>query len=150
LIAALALAITCLFSVPAGGVYSVILVAIVLVEWTIQQKNFSRRYFGYILLAMLSIITLLAGWLWLRDTLYYDAYVTRISSGWITKLLKDYGTKWTIPFTTIYGLTQPLLPAAIFEPSLPLWTTIAILAALPGGAWYLSCFLGLQPPGKRN
>ncbi len=133
LIAALALAVTCLFSVPGGGVYAVILAAIVLVEWTLLQKNFSRRYFGFILLVMLSIITVLAGWLWLRQTLYYDAYVTRISSGWITKLLEAYGTKWTIPFTTIYGLTQPLLPAAIFEPSLPLWTTIAIIRSL---AWW--------------
>lgn len=129
----LSLATTCLFSLPAGGVYAMILVALVLVEWTVQQSVFSRRYFGYILLALLSIVSLLAGWLWLRQTLYYDAYVTRISSGWITKLLTAYGKKWTIPFTTVYGLTQPLLPAAIFEPSLPLWTTIAILRSV---AWW--------------
>lgn len=121
------------FSLPAGGIYAVILLGLFLLEWTMEQKVFSRRYFGYILLALLAIVTVVAGWFWLRETLYYDAFITRTSSGWITKLIKGYGKKWTIPFTTIYGLTQPLLPAAIFDPSRPIWTSIAIYRSL--GWW---------------
>lgn len=126
------------FSLPAGGIYAVILLSIFLLEWTMEQKNFTRRYFGYILLAMLAIVTIVAGWFWLRDTLYYDSYITRTSSGWFTYLIKRYGDKWMIPFTSIYGLTQPLLPAAILDPSRPIWTSIAIYRSL--GWWCILPF----------
>ena len=43
-----------------------------------------------------------------------------------------------IPFTTVYGLTQPLLPAAIFDPSRPIWTSIAIYRSL--GWWCILPF----------
>lgn len=139
IVSLISLAAACLFSVPAGSIYVVILVALVLLEWTFNQTKQTNRFIGLFLLGILSLTTVIAGWIWLNQTLYYDAYVTRVSSGWITKLITGYGEKWTIPFTTIYGLTQPLLPAAIFEPSLPIWTTIAIFRSL--GWWCVVPFL---------
>jgi len=133
LVSLAALATACLFSVPAGAIYAVILIAFVLLEWTLQQTQKRSRTLGLLLLGALSIAAVAAGGLWLKQTLYYDAYVTRISSGWITKLIAGYGEQWTIPFTTVYGLTQPLLPAAIFEPSLPIWTVIGVFRSL---AWW--------------
>lgn len=137
---AAAVAVMGLFSLPAAGIYAVILLGIFLLEWTMEQKDFSRRYFGYILLALLAVVTLFAGWLWLKDTLYYESFVTQTNSGWITELMKQIGKKkWAIPFTTVYGLTQPLLPAAIFEPSIPFWTTLGILRSL--GWWCVVPYL---------
>ena len=139
IISLIALSAACLFSVPAGGIYAVILIAFVLLEWTLQQTQKRSRALGIVLMGLLALGAVIAGGLWLKQTLYYDAYVTRISSGWITKLISQYGEKWTIPFTTVYGLTQPLLPAAIFEPSLPIWTTIGVLRSL--GWWCVVPFL---------
>jgi hypothetical protein len=52
----------------------------------------------------------------------------------VTALLQDIGRKWLIPFVTIYGLAQTVLPAAIAQPSIPLLKTIAIIRAL---GWYM-------------
>jgi hypothetical protein len=123
----------CLFSIPSGSVIIAVLAAVFLTDWTFCQTKKRRRILGYSLLLLLGFSALIGGWSWLKETLYYDAYITRISSGWISALINQYGDKWNIPFTTLYGLTQPLLPAAIFEPSVPFWVAIAIIRGL---AWY--------------
>jgi hypothetical protein len=135
IIPAIALAVACLFSVPAGAVVAAIIAAVFILDWATQQTNQTRKLIGLAILAGLSIAGIVVGWMWLKQTLYFDAYTTKIGSGWITDLMEKYGDQWNIPFVTIYGLTQPLLPAAIFEPSLPFWVTIAILRSL---AWYAS------------
>jgi peptidoglycan/LPS O-acetylase OafA/YrhL len=72
--------------------------------------------------------------------------MTQSNSGWITALLEQYGTQFQIPFITFYGLTQPLLPAALVDSSLPIWKSIAIFRA---AGWYfvipflLYCFVGV-------
>lgn len=132
IVSVLAMAISCPFSIPSGLVISAILAAIFLLDWTLQQDK-KKRIVGFSVLALLAFGALVGGWMWLRETLYFDAYTTKTASGWITFLIDQYGEKWNIPFVTIYGLTQPLLPAAIFEPSLPFWVSIALLRSL---AWY--------------
>jgi 4-amino-4-deoxy-L-arabinose transferase-like glycosyltransferase len=135
LIAAISTAAACLFSLPAGFIIAAILAAIFVMDWSLAQSNQKIKNIGFAVLAVLGIGAILAGWMWLKKTLYYDAYTTKIGSGWITDLISKYGEQWNIPFVTIYGLTQPLLPAAIFEPSLPFWVTVAILRAV---GWYLA------------
>jgi hypothetical protein len=129
----LSMAVACAISIAAGAVLVAILAAIFLMEWTAQQKTTIRKALGIAAMVLLAVCAVFAGWIWLKNTLYFDAYTTKILSGWITKLMEQYGDKWNIPFTTIYGLTQPLLPAAIFEPSQPIWYTVAIVRSL---AWY--------------
>ncbi len=124
--------IACLISIPIGMVITAILAVILLLEWTISHTGWKRTA-GLVVMVLICLVAVLAGWMWLKQTLYFDAYTTRIESGWITMLMEKYGEKWTTPFVTVYGLTQPLLPAAIFEPSLPIWMTVAILRSL---AWY--------------
>ena len=132
-IAVLASAVCCLFSIPAGMIYVALMTSILILDWTLTQKKKAFRWFGFIFLAIVACAAAAGGWMWLKNTLYFDAYTTRISSGWITDLMSKYGEKWTIPFVTIYGVTQPVLPAAIFEPSIPFWVIVAILRGL---GWY--------------
>jgi hypothetical protein len=48
-----------------------------------------------------------------------------------------------MPFVTIYGLLQPVLPAVLVEPAQPFWQAVGILRAL---GWYLLLpFLAFAP-----
>jgi 4-amino-4-deoxy-L-arabinose transferase-like glycosyltransferase len=132
LVPAVAMVVACLFSYTIGLMLTTLLAVVFLLEWTLAQKDWKRSA-GLAAMILLALVAVFGGWMWLKQTLYFDAYTTRIESGWITMLMEKFGEKWNIPFVTVYGLTQPLLPAAFFEPSLPIWMTVAILRSL---AWY--------------
>ncbi len=125
--------VSCLFSVPAGGATLVVVAGLVFIEWLSTQKDKKARWIGGAAFALLLIVAALAGWKWLKESLAYEYYMTESSSGWITALVEQYGEKLKIPFITFYGLTQPVLPAAIVDPSKPLWRGFAIFRAL---GWY--------------
>jgi hypothetical protein len=133
-IALVTLAICCVFSLPAGGIFVAILAAIFLLEWTMLQTKPLRRLLGFTALGLAALAALAAGWLWLRTTLYFDSYTTVQQSGWIQKLLTTSNTRLIIFFTTGYGLIQPVLPAAIMDKANLIWKVIAILR---GAGWYL-------------
>jgi hypothetical protein len=59
--------------------------------------------------------------------------VTVANSGWIRKVIEEVGKVWTIPVVAVYGIAQPVLPAAVAEPSIPLWKAIAIFRS---AGWY--------------
>ncbi|MHC1740344.1 MAG: hypothetical protein AB9897_04455 [Anaerolineaceae bacterium] len=133
IVATLSLGVACAFSIPAGGIVAIVLAAVVILEWALSQKKTSARWIGFGFLIALALAALVGGWLWLKSTLYYDSYTTLQGSGWVQELMRKYGERWMIPFTSIYGLTQPVLPAAITDEALPIWKTIAILRGL---GWY--------------
>jgi hypothetical protein len=128
-----------LISVPYGAMLTGLLIAFWLVEWISNQPSRTLRRLGLLALAVMGTIGAIAGWLWLKPTLYYDAYLTRINSGIITAILNMMGDKWQMPFLTIYGIVQPFLPGALTDPSLPFWQTTAIIRAL--GWWFVLPFL---------
>jgi hypothetical protein len=52
----------------------------------------------------------------------------------VTERIKDLGEQWAFLFPIIYGITRPVLPAAIADwDSLPLWQGISIVRA---AGWY--------------
>lgn len=55
------------------------------------------------------------------------------SSGWVQKLFDEMPEWMQIPFVLIYGLFQPVLPAAFLEPTTLTWRIIAIARAV---GWY--------------
>jgi hypothetical protein len=55
------------------------------------------------------------------------------SSGWIQKLFDEMPRWMQIPFVLIYGIFQPVLPAALVEPTTVTWRIIAIARAV---GWY--------------
>jgi len=105
------------------------------VEWLSVQTTRRTKLLGWGSLILFALLILFAGWKWLQPTLYYDAYLTQSSSGLIAMLIKQIGRKWIIPFVTVYGLAQPVLPAALTDVSLPVWMGISIWRGL---GWYIA------------
>ena len=135
----LSAALSLAFSLPFGAILIGLLVAYGLVEWIVIHPSQRVKRFGLLALVALGVVGFIGGWLWLKPTLYYDAFITRTSSGNITVLLERMGEKWQMPFITFYGITQPFLPGALTDPSLPFWRTTSIVRAL--GWWLMLPFL---------
>jgi hypothetical protein len=71
---------------------------------------------------------------WLRLAVKWNAYGIERDSGWVQKLFDEVMPQWMhLPFVTGYGILQPVLPAALIAPTVPLWKMIYISRAL---GWY--------------
>ncbi len=71
---------------------------------------------------------------WTQRAILWDMYQLERGSGWVQKLFSEMPASLHIPFVTAYGLTQPVLPAAIIEPTTFTWKFLGIMRAL---GWYL-------------
>ena len=72
---------------------------------------------------------------WLKYSVSWDIYQLERDSGMIQYLFNYVLPEWTkIPFVFIYGLLQPVLPAAIFDTGNGFWQVVGILRSL---GWYL-------------
>jgi hypothetical protein len=69
----------------------------------------------------------------LREAIKMDIHHLERSSGWVQKLFDEMPRWLRIPFVMVYGVFQPVLPAALVEPTTLTWRIIAILRAL---GWY--------------
>ena len=117
--------------------------------FTREHKRFSWRvlfgalgvlFIGLILLALAlnrtgsygnSLFAVLVNWT--RDVIFWENSQAEQVSGWLQKLFVGRPPWFRIGFMTIYGLLQPVLPAAFFEPTTWTWHIIGILRAL---GWY--------------
>ena len=70
---------------------------------------------------------------WLRLAVKWDVYQLERGSGWVQKLFDEMFEWMRLPFVAIYGLLQPVLPAALFEPTNFLWQVIYVLRS---AGWY--------------
>ncbi len=73
-------------------------------------------------------------WEWFGSSTHWDMIVSVRSSGWIQEIIRQIGEEWTWPIITLYGIAQPVLPAAIVDDANPLWKGIAIFRST---GWYL-------------
>lgn len=92
------------------------------------------RKFTWVILLVLVLLFLAASWAWLQSSAEWDMILTERGSGWVAKVIEEIGAQYRIPFLVIYGIAQPVLPAAIAEPTLPLWKVINIARA---AGWYM-------------
>lgn len=69
----------------------------------------------------------------LREAAKLNLHRLISGSGWVQKIFDEIPEWLQIPFVLIYGLFQPVLPAALFEPTTLTWRMIAILRAV---GWY--------------
>ncbi len=80
---------------------------------------------------------------WARETAKFNAYTLQRSSGIVQLLFESFPSALQLPFVTLYGVLQPVLPAALFEPAASFWQTLGIVRAL---GWYLFLpFLAYAP-----
>ncbi|HSO12560.1 MAG TPA: hypothetical protein VLT51_09310 [Anaerolineales bacterium] len=71
---------------------------------------------------------------WLKLTVKWDIYQLERSSGWVQKLFDEMPEWMRLPFVAVYGILQPVLPAALFEPTKPIWRVVYILRS---AGWYM-------------
>jgi hypothetical protein len=71
---------------------------------------------------------------WLREAVKWDVYQLERGSGWVQKLFDEMPEWLRLPFVTVYGVFQPVLPAAFIEPTTLTWHIIGITRAQ---GWYL-------------
>ena len=71
---------------------------------------------------------------WLQNNFNFQSHLMQRASGIVQKLLRDVGDqlKWLI--VLVYGVAQPVLPAALVEEGAWIWRVIGILRA---AGWYL-------------
>lgn len=70
---------------------------------------------------------------WLRLAVNWNVYNIERDSGWVQELF-DRMPEWVrLPFVAIYGILQPVLPAALIAPTVPVRKLIYIIRAL---GWY--------------
>ncbi len=67
------------------------------------------------------------------EAVSWDVYQLERGSGWVQKLFNRMPEWLRLPFVTVYGIFQPVLPAAFVEPTTLTWRIIAILRAV---GWY--------------
>jgi len=118
-----------LVAAPMAGV----LVVWFLIENPPAPYNPRLRVWVWILLGLAALAALFLSWEWLRSAVQLDAKLTWISSGRVQKAIEEVGVWARLPFILVYGLVQPVLPAAIADDALPLWRGIAIARA---AGWY--------------
>jgi hypothetical protein len=93
------------------------------------------KWLGWGGLAVGALVGLAITWEWFRWASVWDQVLTLRNSGMAARVLDRVGDRFRIPFLLFYGLVQPVLPAAISEPGIPLWKGIVILRSL---GWYLA------------
>ncbi len=69
----------------------------------------------------------------IRYSVKYEAYLTWHNSGWADYIFTSLPEALHIPLIIAYGITQPVLPAAIFAPGV--WP-MRVLGILRGLGWY--------------
>jgi UPF0716 family protein affecting phage T7 exclusion len=70
---------------------------------------------------------------WIQLSVKWNVYQIERESGWVQKLFDEMPEGLRLPFVAIYGILQPVLPAALVVPTLPIWKVIYVSRAL---GWY--------------
>ena len=110
---------------------------IILVWWWVDfSGDLTRkqwRWLGWIAIGVLGAAALAGMAAWLRESAIWDSVLTVQNSGKIQVLYERMPVFLRSPFLLVYGLLQPVLPAAIFDASVPIWSAISIIRSI---GWY--------------
>lgn len=68
--------------------------------------------------------------MWLVQSAKWQAYVSENASGWIARQFERLPIFAQIPFLVVYGISRPLLPAALVATGPAIWMAIGIWRAL--------------------
>ena len=104
-----------------------------LLEHILSRPERRWKLLGGAALAAGLVLVLLFSWEWFHSASGYDAVLTMRGSGQVTTQIRQVGEQYILPFLVVYGIAQPVLPAAIADPSIPLWHTLAVFRA---AGWY--------------
>lgn len=91
------------------------------------------RLAGWLVLALGLIVAVWFVRDWFQAVIHWDTLQTVIRSGQIQFQLEKLPEWLSFPFVLIYGIFQPILPAAIADPAPWIWRSLAIMRGL---GWY--------------
>ncbi len=123
-----------LLSIRVGG--PLIAVGLLLI-WVFESSGIKKTWLqaaGWLVILLGFLITY---WLvadWVGEVLHWDTLQTIIRSGRVQFHLETLPGWLHFPFVFIYGLFQPVLPAAIAAPAPIIWRSLAISRSL---GWYV-------------
>jgi hypothetical protein len=100
---------------------------------TSRIKKIWIRIAGWTLIILLGGAAILIFRGWISEVFRWDTLVTFRASGMIQYQLENLPRSLRFPFILVYGLFQPVLPAAIVDPAPWIWHVLAIFRAL---GWY--------------
>jgi len=83
---------------------------------------------------LFTIVALYFSYSWILEAGKWDALLLERSSGFVQYIVSIIGARYRLLFASLYGLFQPVLPAALIEPSKLFWKTLNSLRAT---GWYL-------------
>jgi hypothetical protein len=113
--------------------------------WVVESgrmKALWPKIVGWAVIALAGLGSLAFFRPWLDQVLRWDAFLTVLNSGMLEFLLAKLPQSFTFPFILIYGLLQPVLPAALVTPAPAIWKGIAIFRA---AGWYALLPLLIYP-----
>lgn len=87
---------------------------------------------------------------WIQLSVKWNVYQIERESGWIQKLFDEMPEGLRLPFVMVYGILQPVLPAALVVPTLPIWKVIYVLRALGWFALLPLLILSLVTGSSQN
>lgn len=100
-----------------------------------QMKRLPQRLqrWSWLALALAGVVIAVGSWEWLRWSGNWDIRLLQMGSGMVDKRLEELPEALRLPFVILYGIAQPVLPAAVADAALPLRQAISILWAV---GWY--------------
>jgi hypothetical protein len=70
---------------------------------------------------------------WFQAAVRWDIKQAFRGSGWVQKIFEESAQWIRLPFITVYGIFQPVLPASIIHPTIWIWKLIVLPRAI---SWY--------------
>ncbi len=104
--------------------------------WAVESTRIKKgwiRIVGWLTIFMAGFVILLFFRGWIDEVFRWDTLVTFRASGMIQYQLENLPRSLRFPFILVYGMFQPLLPAAIVDPAPWIWRGLGIFRAL---GWY--------------
>lgn len=105
-------------------------------SWIEFSSRFSKKWIkiaGWVMLLLFASGLVALSWSWLKDVMKWDILLAYRGSGWIEKIFDTTPDWFHAPFIIVYGLFQPVLPAAIVDPAPLIWRLVGIVRGL---GWY--------------
>jgi hypothetical protein len=105
--------------------------------WVIKSPEVKNLWLKRIIWAIVALAILVVTWSvigWVGDVLSWDIYMTILRSGMVQAQLERLPDWMSYPFVLVYGLFQPVLPAAIAAPAPWIWRGLAIFRSV---GWYV-------------
>ena len=91
-------------------------------------------WWGWVVIALVFLAVLAGLWRWFSTSSAWDWVLVERNSARANLEIERIGEQFRIPFITLMGVAQVVLPAAIAQPSIPLWRGVTIFRS---AGWYM-------------